>query len=61
MALVESEVLLRLAWFVLLVSQAFTDCDRDRQRGSAIAVVTGYRLFLTPPGSIFLLAYLNSQ
>ena len=40
-ALVESEV--------LLVSRAFTDCDRDRQRGSAIAVVTGYRLFLTPP------------
>ena len=53
MALVESEV--------LLVSRAFTDCDRDRQRGSAIAVVTGYRLFLTPPGSIFLLAYLKSQ
>ena len=57
-ALVESEV--------LLVSRpAFTDCDRDRdrrrQRGSAIAFVTGYRLFLTPPGSIFLLAYLNSQ
>ena len=52
-ALVESEV--------LLVSRpAFTDCDRDRQRGSAIAVVTGYRL-LTPPGSIFLVAYLNSQ
>ena len=55
-ALVESEV--------LLVSRpAFTDCDRDRrrQRGSAIAVVNGYRLFLTPPGSTFLLAYLNSQ
>ena len=55
-ALVESEVLL-VSW------PAFTDCDRDRrrQRGSAIAVVTGYRLFLTPPGSIFMLAYLNSQ
>ena len=55
-ALVESEV--------LLVSRpAFTDCDRDRrrQRGSAIAVVTGYRLFLTSLGSIFLLPYLNSQ
>ena len=35
--------------------------DCDRQRESAIAVVTGYRLILTLPVSIFLLAYLNSQ
>ena len=48
-ALVESEV--------LLVSRpAFTDCDRDRrrQRGSAIAVVTGYRLFFDAAWVYFL-------
>ena len=46
MALFESEV--------FLVSRAFTDCDRVRQRGSAIAVVTGYRLFFDAAWVYFL-------